>query len=470
VKLTLAVLALTLAGFVSGCSPVVSIRPLYTDDDLKKPVVEPRIEGEWISPNTEEPDKAGTDEELWLRWKIAPPDRPGDSYSTYPVELRPTKPEPGKGDEVSHYVVRLVPMGDKLFFDAYFRKHTQGQFEVGRSDALGLVPAHIIGRLWVQPDFLRIALLDGDWVKDNSPASFREIVNYSQYGDDVTITGSIQELRDFLARNADNQKALAYAVYLCRPGTDCSTRAAEDALAHSPDDDDLLREAAKFFSARRNYARAVALRQHRVELDPEGISLRTDLSQAFLLNRDFAGARRELAAAQKLALAKSPAAGGALPYSFESGFADAGEGIVWSYFLEGAYVEAVNAATKFKPSEKHASVNPLLLSYFSMLRLGRRAAAESLLKEETAKFTGSAEEHILLLTAQGRVWEDFPYSGPKSEALRRASFFGGLRDIATGRLDSARVQLGSAASQPGDNVIALAAKIELERLGPKPKK
>jgi len=466
-KLVLPVLAL--AVFVSGCSPAASIRPLYTDDDLKKPVVEPRIEGEWISPNTEEPDKAGTDEELWLRWKIAPPDKPGESYSTYSVEFRPAKPEPGKGDDVSSYDVRLVSIGDKLFFDAEFREHTQGKFEVVPWNSFGLVPAHVVGRILVQQDFLRISLLEPEWVKDNSPASFQEYFP-DKYSDDSIITGSTQELRDFLVRNADNQKALAYAVYLCRPGTDCAARAAEDALVRTPDDDKLLDDAASFFLRRGNYARAVALRQHRVELRPEDTSLHTDLGDALFFNRDFAGARREFAAGQKLIRATSPAAGWVPANFVEKTYARAAEGVVWSYFLEGAYAEAVNAAKQYQPAIEYVSANPLLLSYFSMLRLGRRAAAESLLKEETAKFTGVAEEHLLLLEAQGRVSEGFRHSDPKSEGLERFRYFGGLQDIATGSPEAARVHLGSAASQRSDSVIALAARIELERLGPKPKK
>jgi len=101
----------------------------------------------------------------------------------------------------------------------------------------------------------------------------------------------------------------------------------------------------------------------------------------------------------------------------EKTYARAAEGVVWSYFLEGAYAEAVNAAKQYQPAKEYVSANPLLLSYFSMLRLGRRAAAESLLKEETAKFTGVAEEHLLLLEAQERVSEGFRHSDPKSKGL-----------------------------------------------------
>jgi hypothetical protein len=65
-----AIFVAVLAAFLSGCNPAVSIRPLYTDADLEKPINEPRIEGEWVSVDT---SKSGADNEPWLKWKIAPP-------------------------------------------------------------------------------------------------------------------------------------------------------------------------------------------------------------------------------------------------------------------------------------------------------------------------------------------------------------------------------------------------------------
>ena len=460
-KLALAVLAA--AACVSGCSPVASIRPLYTDADLQKPIVEPRIQGEWVSPNTDEPEKAAGGE-MWLRWKITSPEKPDVPYSTYSAEFRLAKPDPEEGDVASTYDVTLVAIGDRLFFDAEIRKREKGQLSINSTDVLGLVPAHIVGRIWVQQDFLRIALLKPHWVEKNWPAGIH-LFDATTYGDDgIVITGSTQELRDFLARNADNPEALAYAVYLCRPQADCTGRAAEDALARSPDDDETLETTAKFFFSRRDYARAAALRQRHADLNREDFTRHTDLSEALLFNREFAGARRELAVVQKLAMGEHPKP------AAQSAYARASEDIVWSYFLEGGYAEAVNAAKRCKPGERNYTVNPILLSYFSLLRLGRREEAEALLKDESARFRGSAEEHTLLLDAEGRVSEGFPYSDPKSEALRRASFFGGLRDIAIGRPDTARVHLGYAASEHSDSVVALAARVELERLGPGSKK
>ena len=477
-KLALAVLALPLAAFVSGCSPAVSVRPLYTDADLKKPILEPRIEGEWISPDL---DKAGTDEELSLKWKIDPPKRPGLSYS---VEVRTAKSDPQEGEEVTSYNVRLVPIADKLFFDADFDEQKYEQHKIGRDAILGMAPAHLIGRVWVQQDFLRIALFDSDWVKDNSPESFREMVSASDT-DIAVFTGSTAELRKFVLQNANNEKALSYPYvsYLCRPGAECAARAFGDALQKLPKDeerrDELLKEAANFYLIRGNFDRATELLRRRLELKPHDVSVPAALCQALLLKRDFAAARIEFAAAQKSALQESPsAAAGAQKDTFEGAAAEASEGIVWSYFLEGEYGEAVKAAADYKAADEFVSANPMLLRYFSLRHLGKRTEAEALLNEQAGRFKGPDADHLLLLDVQGRLIIRRPRIGPdpvslKGDALQRSYFFKAMRLISDGQSELARTKLESAltvSDAPKNSLPVVAAKIELERLGPKPKK
>ena len=134
-RIVIAVLALALAAVLSGCAPAVSIRPLYTDEDLKHPIVEQRVKGEWISPDL---DKLGTDDEIMFKWKIAPPELPGDpsgaSNSAYHVAFRAGKPDPEKGDQAYSYDVRLIATGDKLFFDAEVAASAEGQVKTRPDD------------------------------------------------------------------------------------------------------------------------------------------------------------------------------------------------------------------------------------------------------------------------------------------------------------------------------------------------
>jgi Tfp pilus assembly protein PilF len=431
------------AFLAAACNPsAVSLRPLYTPADLQKALAEHRIEGEWISPNV---DEAGNNAEPETRLKIR-----REQYGYYSVEVRPGKPEPEKGERVTTYNLRLVALGDKLFFDAEFWERRDGQRVVGREEYLGLAPVHVVGRIWPQRDFLRAALLSSDWVRDNTPDSFREVSYTGEHAQFISvIVCSTEELRNFLMQNADNTKAFADFAYFCRPGTDCALLVLEDMLVRASDDDSTLADGADFFVTRGNYSRAAELQRHRAELLPKQASLRADVGRTLLFKRDFEGARREFAAAEQLA----------------AGDSFAPEGIVWSYFLEGKFAEAVTAAVKYKATEKYTSASPILLSYFPMLRLGRRADAELWLKQQADRFAGLPEDLILLLRAQGRVKEacGVNHPGPATDAERWCWLLDRSAIDTSGKW--ARWSLDNAVSQvPNDSLVALAAKMELDRL------
>jgi hypothetical protein len=465
------ILISALAAVLSGCAPAVSVRPLYTDGDLKHPIVEPRIEGEWVSLDL---DKVGTDDEIMFKWKIAPPERPGEptmaSNSAYHVELRSGKPDPGKGDQVFSYDVRLIPADGKLFFDADFVEVVEGPVKTGSDDVPGLVAGHIIGRIWVHFDYLRVAFLDSRWMKDNSPDSFQELK-----GDNAIITASTLELRDFLLRNSDNEEAMGLNIYLCHPGTDCATRLFDDELSRRPKDDDLLKQAGQIFLARGNYGRAIELQRRRLESDPDDFSAREDLCRALLFKKDFRAARSEWAAIQKLAEGKSKsntAAGES--DSFEDAAAEAAEGVVWSYFIEGDYSDAVTAFANYKGAHGFHSANPILLSYFSMWHLGKNTEAAAFLKEQSRKFKGPPEDHFLLLDYEGRLAGGNANSIQlKGDALQRSFFYKALAWMESGNAEWTRQNLDSAlgvSDAPKDGLPAFAAKVELDRFGQPVKK
>jgi len=175
------------------------------------------------------------------------------------------------------------------------------------------------------------------------------------------------------------------------------------------------------------------------------------LGEALLFARDFAGSRKELTAVPDPTLKKPSAC----------------SSITWSYFLEGNWGEVPRAAATCRAVDELAGPEPILLSYYSLLRLGRKAEAEAYLTQETARFKGPLTEHALLLRAQDRM--DFAYDETKEEQVR-GDFFDGLRPTMRSA-GVAELRLNSAADKaPKDSLIGLAAKIELERLVPKPKK
>ncbi len=234
-RLAPSLVVVALPAFLYGCAPAVSVHPLYIDADLNNPVHEPKIEGEWISPD---PSMLGTNKEpdlKWkigpLKWKIDPPKQTGHPNGTYSVELRCAWPKSEKEECGTNFAVRIVAIDNKLFFDA-----------VTPVDCTDLKCRHLVGRIWVQQDLLRIAVLDSTWVKKNSPASFYDFVSIGKHEDNL-ITPSTQELRNFLVQNSDNGEAMAYVYYLCRQQDECLAHSFEDELRRRPADRAILEAA-----------------------------------------------------------------------------------------------------------------------------------------------------------------------------------------------------------------------------------
>jgi len=446
---------------MAGCtSPPVSVRPLYTAAEWQRPTVEPRIEGEWISPPFGLEDD---DQDAWITWKITAVEMQ-ERGGYYQVEVGPAKPTPDWNGQPMTYELRLVSIGDSVFFDA---QHALSSKE-GDLGPLGLVPLHWVGRLWVEEGFLRILLLDGDWVDENLPDTFRVPSNdRGQKDGQPIITATTEELRNMLQSNAHDQKAFTptkFTTYLCRRGTDCGVRAVEDMLARAPNDEEIFATAGRFFLKRGSYARAVAMQRRAMDAtDAKNSKWHADLGDLLLLNREFEAARREFAIADEVG-----GAPGGQPADPAHVHAVAREGIVWSYFLEGRFADASRAAASGQGTLTSVSVNSILLGYMSLLRIGNRAAAESWLKEQTASFTGSPEEQILLLSVLGRVKGTCcPEKPPNVTDLDRAkSLTAAAAAIADGDPKKLAPGLLEAALEnaPKDSLVALAARIEVENL------
>ena len=271
------------------------------------------------------------------------------------------------------------------------------------------------------------------------------------------------------------KEAMGLNLYLCHPGTDCVVRALDDLISIDPKDDGLLKQAGQVSLARGNYDRAIELQRRRLESDPDDFSAREDLCRALLFKKDFRSARSELAAVQKSAEGKSKSITAAGESdSYEDAAAEAAEGTIWSYFVEGHYSSVVTAFANYKGAHGFRSANPILLNYFSLWHLGKNAEAAAFLKEQSDKFKGPSEDHLLLLDLQGRLIDGTKNAIQlKGDALQRSLFYTALAWIANGNADNARQSLESAlavADARKDGLPALAAKVELERLGPSAKK
>jgi hypothetical protein len=252
-------LALGLAILCSGCASVVSVRPLYTPGDIQHPFLDPRIAGDWVVVDFYGTAASGDAEQFVTHQaKIVAPDWGGQ----YSVEFHSTNDDPKKTEEKETYKYdfHLVPIGGKVYFDAEFSEATRGQSKLSREElSYPLVaPANFLGRLSVEPDFLRVEVLNPDWIDKNVPEAGRERASIDRYTDVVTLTGSTDELRELVLRNAESQ-AFFPVGYLCRPGKDCAALAIDDVVHRWPNEKEMLEGAVAFWAHRKNYDRALEL-------------------------------------------------------------------------------------------------------------------------------------------------------------------------------------------------------------------
>ncbi len=187
-------------------------------------------------------------------------------------------------------------------------------------------------------------------------------------------------LRKLMSQHANHWEAF-YVLYCCRPGRDCSVAVVEDSVARLPNEPDILEGAVGFFLDRGNDHRALQLMRQRAELLPADPELRERIGVALLFLRDFQGARREFAFAEKLDARKS-----------------AQINLGWSYYLEGKFEQAATSFANCVGLRDCAFAEAVLFHYFALARSDRAAEAQAMLTKHMEKFSGDDHEQLLLLS------------------------------------------------------------------------
>jgi len=426
-----------------GCTPVVSVRPLYTQSEIEKPYQDKRVEGEWNMASMDDPSDDAAATKPPCRVRIS---EPTAGELPYTAEFRCPDSKDGSGESYSKYDFHLVSLDTHTFFDARFAESEEKGKHLSFSDIqdTGIAPAHLLGQAWVQLDFVRFGTLESDWVEKNWPGDSLATSKVGTYSRVDILTNQTKDLRDILSQNVGSSDAFGFALYLCRPGADCNAQAIGDQLARTPDNRDVLTGSVKFYAKRGDFARAIILQRHKIALGSDEATDQLELGRLLLLTRDFDAARRVFATAKE-----------------QSDSASAIKVLaVRSYFLEGDYAGTVQAAKSLEASGKLPSADPIILSYFALHRLGRVKEAESYLQQHAATFAGPAEEHLLLLEVLGRVTDSWA-----SKDWTRSTYYYALNALKNKNLNHGREHLRDLATmRPKDDLIGLAAKIELERL------
>ena len=427
-----------------SCTPAVSVRPLYTDEDQGPASTQPSIEGDWISPSLNEDG----DKQAELTWKVTTSGVPG----IYDVEVRRGGEKPDEPVITTRYDVQLVSLNGKLFFDADFSQVSKGADVSTREGLeLGTIPVHVPGRLTIASDMLVVQFLGSSWINENTPESFQKYVSLGGKTDVAVITASTQELRDFFAKQADNLEALSYVRYLCRPATDCIAKGYEYALRRNPKDADSLDGLIGHSLRSGHYGRAAELLKVDSEMKPTDPSVRNALGTALLMDRKYEAARSAFTVALELE-----------PENLE-----ALQGIGWSYFLDGDFARAAATFRRALVSSGNISAEPALLAYAALRRSGKAVEADALLAKEIAEFEGSPEDHLLLLLYAGRT-NSFPdeiSTRPADKA--RHHLLAAEGSLSKGALPMQ--DLWSCILAGGkDNLYSVIARLELEKLSSLP--
>jgi len=187
----------TLAVFLSGCVPVISLHQLYTEKDI---VVDKKLCGTWV----DDPNKPKS---IWEFESIA---EPKNAY-----KLIFTDEEGKKGS----FVTYLVKLKDKFFLDVYpsglpCEPQDPNKME-WTYNSFFLIPAHTFLQVdSIEPQLkLRITLQSKmeDLLKENPGA-----VDHTYVGDRLVLTASAKELQAFVLKYADDDRVFTSQVTLSR--------------------------------------------------------------------------------------------------------------------------------------------------------------------------------------------------------------------------------------------------------------
>src|SRR5579863_4166750 len=109
----------------------------------------------------------------------------------------------------SVYALSLFRINGVLFFDLALSRVEVNGVEVGADD-LAVQPLHFFGRIWIRADEVRASAVSAGWLRKNLgeknlTLDHLPFKSHGFLGDDVTLTSSPQEIRDFAAEYADDK-------------------------------------------------------------------------------------------------------------------------------------------------------------------------------------------------------------------------------------------------------------------------
>lgn len=186
-----------LAVLLGGCIPVMSLHPLYTEEDV---VFEEKLLGTWVDDSN-------------CTWEFKCPNEPEKIY-----KLVFSDDEGQKGS----FDVRLAKLENKLFLDAYPGEMPWDKEDPNKTgwfyNTFFLIPAHTFIKInSIEPE-LKLQLTNVDemkkLLKENPDTVKHELVE-----DGMILTASTKELQAFVVKYADDSRVFTAENILNRKKT-----------------------------------------------------------------------------------------------------------------------------------------------------------------------------------------------------------------------------------------------------------
>ena len=206
-------MAISLLLFASGCGPEPSLNPLFNEEDV---VFDDALVGTWIT-------SAATSGEV----------DDGQIFTFKKLRDNAYELVVADDEEGSKYKseIHLARLGKFLFLDAYPAESDSDEEKQNKApEPFPKIGVHLFARIWIEKDFVRIAWLDEEWVK-NMAEKKKLTLGYASYPpgekwiDDTTVlTASTEELQKLALQYAEDTKAFSQEIDLCRPGLQASRR------------------------------------------------------------------------------------------------------------------------------------------------------------------------------------------------------------------------------------------------------
>lgn len=185
------------AVLLGGCVPVLSLHPLYTQNDV---VPEKKLLGVWI----DDPNKPET------TWEFSSIEEPNNAYKLIFLDE-----EGKKGSFVAH----VVKLQGRLFLDVYPSELPWETTDPNKMDwpynSFFLIPAHTFLRIDSVEPQLKMQLMLESEVKELLTEK-PDIVKHTTAGERLVLTAPTKELQAFILKYADDERVFTDEVTLVR--------------------------------------------------------------------------------------------------------------------------------------------------------------------------------------------------------------------------------------------------------------